>query len=96
MRLKSRSIFFFSFHFQRFTEVESISNVVIISAVQQSDSVIHVRASIHFQILSPYRLSQNTGQSSLCSVAGPPLTSHCRYHSVRLPVSLVSLIYNWR
>ena len=61
MRLKSRSIFFFSFHFQRFIEVESISNVVIISAVQQSDSVIHVRASIHFQILSPYRLSQNTG-----------------------------------
>jgi len=34
-----------------------IYKVVIISAVQQSDSVIHAHTSILFQILFPYRLS---------------------------------------
>ena len=40
-----------------FIEVELIYNVVIVFAVQQSDSVIHVR--VLFQILFPYRFSQN-------------------------------------
>ena len=31
-------------------------NVVLISGVQQSDSVIHIHVSILFQILFPYRL----------------------------------------
>ena len=35
--------------------------VVIISAVQQGDSVIDILISILFQILSPHRLSQNIG-----------------------------------
>ena len=39
---------------------------VIISAVQQSDSVIRVHASILFQILLPRRRSQNIGWSSPC------------------------------
>lgn len=39
------------FIFQSFTEVELIYNVVIISAVQHSDSVIHVHTFILFQIL---------------------------------------------
>ena len=40
-------------------------------AVQQSDSVIHVHKSTLFQILSPYRLLQNTELSSLCYTVGP-------------------------
>ena len=38
-----------------------IYKVVIFSAVQQSDSVIHVYTSILFQILFPHRWSQNIG-----------------------------------
>ena len=33
-------------------------NVVLISGVQQSDSVIHINVSILFPILFPYRLLQ--------------------------------------
>ena len=47
---------------------KSINNVVLVSGVQQSDSVIHT--SILFQILFPFRLLQNIEQSSLCSTAG--------------------------
>ena len=39
-----------------------INNVVLVSGVQQSDSVIHTHVSILFQILSPFRLLQNTEQ----------------------------------
>ena len=46
-----------------------INNVVLVSGVQQSDSVIHV--SILFQILFPFRLLQNTEQISLCYTVGP-------------------------
>ena len=38
-----------------FTKVELIYKVVIISVVQQSDSVIHTHTSILFQILFPHR-----------------------------------------
>ena len=48
-------------YFLSFIEVELIYNVVIISAVQESDSVIHVHTSILFQILFTHRLSQNVG-----------------------------------
>ena len=41
-------------------------NVVLVSGVQQGDSVIHTHASFLFQILFPIRLLQNTEQSSLC------------------------------
>ena len=34
--------------------VELINNVVIVSGVQQSDSVIHIHVSILFQILFPW------------------------------------------
>ena len=46
-----------------------INNVVLVSGVQRSDSVIHV--SILFQILFPFRLLQNIEQSSLCYTVGP-------------------------
>ena len=46
--------------------VQLIYNVVLISAVQQSDSVIHMHISTPFQFLFPYRSLQSTEQSSLC------------------------------
>ena len=54
-------MFFFFFIFLTFMEVELICNVVIISAVHQSDSAIHVHTSILFQIIFSHRLSQNIG-----------------------------------
>ena len=40
---------------------------MFISGVVQSDSVTCIQVSILFQILFPFRLLQNIGQSSLCS-----------------------------
>ena len=48
-----------------------INNVVLVSGVQQSDSVIHIHVSILFQILFPFRLLENIEQSSLCYSVGP-------------------------
>ena len=44
-------------------------NVVVVSGVQQSDSVIHIYVymSILFQVLFPYRLLQNIEFPVLCS-----------------------------
>ena len=52
-----------------------INNVVLVSGVQQSDSVIHIHVSILFQILFP--ILQNIEQSSLCSTVGPCWLSIC-------------------
>lgn len=46
-----------------------INNIVLVSGVHQSDSVIHV--SVLFQSLLPFRLLYNIDQSSLCYVTGP-------------------------
>ena len=46
-------------------------NVVLVSGVQQSDSVIRPQAPILFQILFPLRLLLNTEQSSLSCTVGP-------------------------
>ena len=48
-----------------------INNVVIVSGVEQSDSVIHIHVSILFQIAFPFRLFHNVEQSSLCYAVGP-------------------------
>ena len=48
-----------------YTGVQLINNVVSVSGVQQSDSVLHVHISILFQILFPFRLLHNTEQNSL-------------------------------
>ena len=48
-----------------------INNVVLVSGVQQSDSVIHIHVSFLFQVLFPFRLLQNIEQSSLCYTVGP-------------------------
>ena len=44
---------------------------MIVSGVQQSDSVIQAHVSIFFQILFPFRLLHNIEQSSLCYTVGP-------------------------
>ena len=48
-----------------------MNNVVLVSVVQQSDSVIHIHVSTLFQILFPIWLLQNVEQSSLCYAVGP-------------------------
>ena len=48
-----------------------INNVVLVSGVQQSDSVIHIHVTILFKILFPFRLLQNIEQSSLYYTVGP-------------------------
>ena len=48
-----------------------INNVVLVSGVHQSDSVIHIHVSILFQILFLFRLLQNNEQRSLCYTVGP-------------------------
>ena len=52
-----------------------IYNVVLVSSVQQSDSVIYIFISIVFQGLFPYGLLQNIKSSSLCYTAGSNLLS---------------------
>ena len=50
-----------------FIGVQLIYNVVLISHVQQSESVIHIRIRIStLEILFPYRPLENIEQSSLC------------------------------
>ena len=41
---------------------------VLVSGIQQSDSVIYIHVSILFQVLFPLRLLQNIEQSSLCFI----------------------------
>ena len=48
-----------------------INNVVIVSGIQQSDSVIHINVPVLFQIIFPFRLLHNIEQSSLCYTVGP-------------------------
>ena len=63
-----------------------INNVVLVSGVQQSDSVIHIHVSILFQILFPFRLLHNIEQSFLGDTVGPcwlsvPDDNFINYHS---------------
>ena len=44
---------------------------MLVSGVQQSDSVIHICVSILFQTPFPFRLLQNTEQRFLCYTVGP-------------------------
>ena len=61
----------FIFKFLFYIGVQFISNVVLVSGVQKSDSVVRIHASILFQVLFPFRLLQNIEQSSLCYTVGP-------------------------
>ena len=48
-----------------------MNNVMLVSGVKQSDSVIHILVSILFQIILPFKLLQSIEQSSLCCTVGP-------------------------
>ena len=60
------SFLIFSFFFTFYFILQLINNVMLVSDVQQSDSVIHIHVCILFQIISPIRLLQNSEQRSLC------------------------------
>ena len=47
------------------------NEAVLVSGVQQGDSIVHIHVSIPFQFLFPLRLLQKTEQSSLCYPIGP-------------------------
>ena len=63
--------FYFFLNFLFCIGVQLINNVVSVSGVQQSNSVIHIHISILLQILFPFRLLQNTEQSSPYYTVGP-------------------------
>ena len=46
-------------------------NVVLVSDVEQRESVTHIHISTHFQIIFPYRSLQSIEQGSLCYTVGP-------------------------
>ena len=54
---------------KKFIEVQLIYSVVLVSGIQQSDSVIYI--DVDFQILFHYRLLQDNEFSSLCYTVGP-------------------------
>ena len=67
-------IYYYIYVFIKFLfyiRVYLINNVVLVSGVQQTDSVIHIHVSILFQIIFLFRLLQNIEQSSLCYAIGP-------------------------
>ena len=72
-----------------FIGVQLIYNVVLVSAAQQSESVIHILISTLFQILFPCRSLQSTEQSSLCYTVGSYQLSILFYFLVDL------FIYFW-
>ena len=48
-----------------------VDNVVLVSGVQQSDSLIQIHVCMRFQILFLFRLLHNIEQSSLYYTVGP-------------------------
>ena len=66
-------------------ECSWLNTIVLISDIQQSDSIIHIHASVLFQILFPIRLLQNIEQSSLCYAVGP----------CWLPVLTITVQFQW-
>ena len=53
-----------------FIGVQLIYKAVLVSSVQQSESVIHIHVSTLFKIIFLYRPLQSIDQSSLCYTAG--------------------------
>ena len=64
----------FNFFNLYFTLEYSWFTTLLCSGVQQNNSIIHIRISILFQILFPFRLLQNIEQSSLWYTVGPCLS----------------------
>ena len=59
------------FHFILILHWEYKINNVLISGVQQSDSLVHIHVFLLCELLFPSRLLQNIEQSSLCYTVGP-------------------------
>ena len=57
--LRKRAVVFFLFVCLIFIGIELIYNVVLVSGVPQSESVIHIHISVLFYISFPYRLLQS-------------------------------------
>ena len=49
----------YTFYLKLALGVKLVHNVVLVSGVQHSESVIYIHVPLLFQILSPYRLLQN-------------------------------------
>ena len=82
-----------------FNGVYLICNVLLVSAVQKSESVIHICISTHFQFLFPYRPLKNIEQNVLCYRVGPYQLSVlyivvciCQYQSPSLSLHSYLLI----
>ena len=63
-----------------------INNVLIVSGINQSDSVLRIRLSNLFQIFFPFSLLQNIEQISLCYAVVPYWLSIFRYCSVYMSI----------
>ena len=84
------------FKIQFCIEIQFIYNIMPVSAVQQSDSVIHIY-TLFFYILFHYGLSQDIKYSSLCYTLGPCCSS-IRYvivciYQLQTPRIFLSLPY---
>ena len=73
-----------------FIRVQLLYSVVLVSAVQQSESAILIHVSPLFWISFPFRSPQSTEQSSLCSAMGARwlsiYTQQCIYVSPDFPI----------
>ena len=67
-----------------------IYNVVLVSGVQQSDSVVSIYLYILYQVLFHYRLLQDSDYYSLCYTVGPCYLSHF-YKEDGIPVELFQI-----
>ena len=67
-----------------------MNNVVLVSDVKQSDSVVRIHVSILFQIIFPFRLLQDIEQRSLCYTLVYPL-----YNGVYLLIPNPEFIFNF-
>jgi len=65
--------------------LELINNVVIVSGIQQRESVIHIHVATPFQVLFPFGCHHNIEQSLLC-YTGNLLVINSKYSSVYLPI----------
>ena len=74
----------FFFIFKDFIEVQLIYSVLIISVVQQSDSIMHVHTLILFQILFPQIITEYWVE--FCVLYSKSVASHSIYLSVNMSI----------
>ena len=68
-----------------------IYNIMLVSGVQQGDSVIHTHVFFP-QILFPFRLLHNIEQNSLYYTVGPCFLTHFKYSSVHISILFLRFI----